>query len=124
MAASQKNFTLYTYTDDNGVDWNIRGELDAVRNAVDGSSAAGANPPFIASKRHSPRKIIYRDASTFRTKTLIFYTAAAYTAIATGTDSLSFPVEGEATAVLYTASKKVPEKNPSATAGPNLADHA
>jgi hypothetical protein len=124
MAASQKNFSLYTYTDDNAVDWNLRGELDAVRNAVDGSSAAGGNPPFIPSRRHQPRKIIYRDASTLRTKTCIFYTAAAFAAITLGTDSLSFPVEGEATAVLYTATKKIAEKNPSATAGGNLPDHA
>jgi hypothetical protein len=124
MAASQKNFTLYTYVDDNAVSWNMRGELDAVRNAVDGSSAAGGNPPFIPSRRHAPRKIVYRDASTFRTKTCIFYTAAAFAAITLGTDSLSFPVEGEATAVLYTATKKIGEKNPAATAGGNLADHA
>ena len=123
MAASQKNFTIFTYTDDNAVDWNMRGELDAVRNAVDGSTAAGGNPPFIPSRRHTPRKIIYQDASTFRTKTLIFYTAAAYAAITLGTDSLSFPVEGEATAVLYVAKKKVGERNPSATPGGNLADH-
>ena len=124
MAASQKNFTLFTYVDDNAVSWNIRGELDAVRNAVDGSAAAGGNPPFIASRRHAPRKIVYRDASTFRTKSLVFYTAAAFAAITVGTDSLSFPVEGLGTAVLYTATKKIGEKNPAATPGGNLADHA
>lgn len=123
MAASQKNFTLFTYTDDNAVNWNIRGELDAVRNAVDGSSASGGNPPFIPTKRHAPRKVVYRDASTFRTKTCIFYTSAAFAAITLGTSSLSFPVEGEATAVLYVADKKIGEKNPAATPGPNLADH-
>jgi hypothetical protein len=123
MAASQKNFQLFTYTDDGAVAWNIRGELDAVRNAVDGSTAAGGHPPFIPSRRHRPRKIIYQDASTFRTKTLIFYTAAAYAAITVGTSALSFPVEGEATAVLYTAKKKIGEVNPSATSGPGLADH-
>ena len=123
MAASQKNFTLYTYTDDNAVDWNIRGELDAIRNAVDGSTAAGGNPPFIPSRRHSPRKVIYQDNSTFRTKTIIVYTPAAFAAITLGTSTLSFPVEGLGTAVLYTAKSKVGEKNPSALAGQNLPDH-
>lgn len=124
MAIEQKNFSLFTYTDDNGVDWNLRGEKEAVRNAVDGSSAAGGNPPFIPSARHSPRYIIYRDGTTFRTKRVIFYTAAAYAAVTTGTDTLTFVIEGSATGVVYTAHKKVAEKNPSATAGPNLAEHA
>ena len=124
MAASQKNFTLFTYVDDNSVSWNIRGELDSVRNAVDGSAVPGGNPPFIPTSRHAPRKIVYKDSSTLRTKTLIFYTAAAFAAITLGTDTLSFPVEGEATAVTYTAAKKIGEKNPDATRGGNLPDHA
>jgi hypothetical protein len=124
MAASQKNFTLFTYVDDGAVNWNIRGELDAVRNAVDGSAAAGGHPPFVPSRRHEPRKIVYRDATTFRTKTLIIYTAAAFAAITVGSSTLSFPVEGETAAVTYTATKKIGERNPSATPGGNLADHA
>lgn len=124
MAASQKNFTLFTYVDDNAVSWNIRGELDSVRNAVDGSAVPGGNPAFIPSRRHQPRKIVYRDPTTLRTKTLIFYTAAAYAAITLGTSTLSFPVEGETAAVTYTASKKIGERNPSADRGGNLADHA
>jgi hypothetical protein len=124
MAASQKNFSLFTYVDDNAVSWNLRGELDSVRNAVDGNAAAGGHPPFIPSRRHSPRKVIYRDSSTFRTKTVVCYTNTAYAAITIGSSTLSFPVEGETAAVVYTATKKIAERNPSATAGPNLADHA
>jgi hypothetical protein len=66
---------------------------------------------------------VYRDASTFRTKTIIVYTAAAFAAITLGTSALSFPVEGLGTSVLYTATKKIGEKNPAATPGSNLADH-
>lgn len=124
MAVEQKNFSLYTYTDDNGVDWNLRGEKEAVRQAVDGSSAAGGNPPFIPTANHSPRYIVYQDPTTFRTKRVIFYTAAAYAAITAGTSTLTFGIEGSATGVVYTAAKKVPEKNPKAVAGPNLAEHA
>lgn len=125
MPASQRNYDLFTYTDDNVLDWNKRGEEDAVRNAVDGSSAPGANPNWgRESSRHSTRKIIYQDPTTFRTKTVIFYTAADYAAINIGSSTLSFPVEGLATAVVYTAVKRVPERQPGAGAARNLADHA
>jgi hypothetical protein len=125
VPASQKNFQLFTYVDDDGVSWDKRGELDAVRNAVDGSTAFGGNPVWAKeSRRNHVRKIIYQDATTFRTKTCIFYTAAAYAAITLGTSSLSFPVEGEATAVLYVAREKISERKPGVGAARNLADHA
>jgi hypothetical protein len=115
---------LFTYTDNDSIDWNKRGELDAVRNAVDGSTAFGGNPTWAReSRRNHVRKIIYQDATTFRTKTLVFYTAAAFDAIVLGTDSLSFPVEGETTAVLYVAREKIPEKKPGVGAARNLSDH-
>jgi hypothetical protein len=125
MPASQPNFQLFTYVDDDGTSWDKRGELDTVRNAVDGSSAFGGNPVWGAeSRRNHVRKIIYQDPTTFRTKTLIFYTAAAYAAITLGTSTLSFPVEGEATAVSYTARQKISERKPGIGAARNLADHA
>jgi hypothetical protein len=125
MAGAAKNFSLYTYVDNSTQSWNIRGEKDAVRNAVDGSAAAGAHPAWGRSTtRKSPRKIVYVDLTTFRTKTVAFYTAAAFAAITLGTSTLSFMIEGEAVAVVYTASKAIPERLPKATAGPNLAEHA
>lgn len=124
MAADQKNFQLYTYVDDNGVSWNKRGELDAARNAVDGNAAFGTNPNWGAeTRRHSVRKIIYQDPTTFRTKRVIFYTAAAYAAVALG-DIIAFHVEGEVAAVNYSAIKKVPERQPAAAGTRQLADHA
>jgi hypothetical protein len=125
MAGAAKNFSLYKYVDATGQNWNLRGEKDAIRNAVDGSAAAGAYPGWGRStRRHSPRKITYVDLTTFRSKTVVFYTAAAFAAITLGTSTLSWMIEGETVAVVYTASKGINERLPKATAGPNLAEHA
>lgn len=124
MAIEQLNFSLYTYVDNNGVSWNKRGEKEGVRQAVDGSAAAGGNPAFIETRRHRVRKIVYQEATTFRTKTVIFYTAAAWAAITLGSSTLTFVIPGTATGIVYTASSKLEEKNPKATAGPNLIEHA
>jgi hypothetical protein len=125
MAADQKNIGLFTYVDDSAVSWNKRGEAEAVRQAVDGSTAFGAHPNWgRETTRHSVRKIIYEDPTTFRSKSVIFYTAAAWNAIALGTDTLAFPIEGEATAVNYTAVKRVSERQPRAAPPHQLADHA
>ncbi len=126
MVAAQKNFKLFGYLDDGSQFWNLRGEDDAVRHVVDGSVAAGAYPGWGRStRRHSPRKITYIDLTTFRKKDVVFYTPTAWSAVTLLTDTLSFMVEGEATAVVYTASKRVPERLPSATAsGAQLIDHA
>ncbi len=125
MAAEQKNFGLFTYLDGGGQSWNKRGELDAIRNAVDGSTAAGANPPFgRESPRHRTRKAIYQDPTTFRTKTIIIYTPTAEAALTIGTSTLSFKVEGNTAAVVYTLAAIVPERRPGAGAPRNLADHA
>lgn len=124
MAADQKNFNLFTYVDDNGVSWNKRGEVDAARNAVDGNSAFGNHPNWgRESHRHSVRKIVYTDSTTFRSKVAIFYTAAAYAAVALG-DVIAVHVEGETATVNYAASKKIPERQPGQIAARQLADHA
>lgn len=125
MAADQKNMSLFTYVDGSGQSWNKRGELDAVRNAVDGHAAAGAHPAWGRdTTRKSVRKIKYVDLTTGRTKSVVMYTAAAAAAVVLGTDVLAFHVEGETATVNYTASKLIPERLPAATAGGNLLDHA
>jgi hypothetical protein len=123
MAADQKNFQNYTYTDDNGVTWTKRGEMEAVRQAVDGNAAAAGHPTWRDSPRMKARRIIYTDSTTFRTKSVLFYTAAAFSAVALG-DIIAFPVEGETTSVNYAATKKQAEKQPSRGASRQLADHA
>jgi len=123
-ATGQKNFQLYTYVDDAGQSWNKRGEVDGARGAVDGHAAFGAHPNWgTETRRHSVRKIIYQDATTFRTKRVIFYTAAAYAAVALG-DVIAFTIESEVAAVNYAAIKKVPERQPAAAAARQLAEHA
>jgi hypothetical protein len=124
MVAMQKNFQLFTYVDDDGTSWNKRGEDNAVLNAVNGSSAFGANPVWEDSGRRRARSITYRDATTFRTRKVIFYTAAAFAAIAVGTDTLALMVEGNVGAATYTAYKKNAEKSPSVGSARQLADHA
>lgn len=125
MVAQQKNFQLFTYLDDNAVNWNKRGELDAIRNAVDGSAAFGAHPNWgRETRRHATRKVIYQDGTTFRTKTVLVYTPTAFAAITVGTSTLSFMVEGETVAVVYTAIRKIAEKQPAAAGSRQLADHA
>lgn len=124
MPAAQKNFQLYTYVDNNGVSWNKRGEEDDLRSAVDGSSAFGTHPNWgRETRRHSTRKIVYQDATTFRTKTVIFYTAAAYAAVALG-DIIAFPVEAEVASVNYAAIRKIGERQPAQAGARQLADHA
>jgi hypothetical protein len=125
MAVEQKNFQLFSYTDDNAQVWNKRGESDATRAAVDGSTAFGAHPSWgRESRRHSVRKIIYQDGTTFRTKTVVFYTPTAFAAVTIGTSTLTWTIEGEVAGVVYTARKKIPERQPSAGAARQLAQHA
>jgi hypothetical protein len=125
MAADQKNFGLFTYVDDNGLSWNKRGEIDAARNAVDGSTAFGGNPAWGAeSARHRVRKGVYVDDTTFRSKTIILYTLAAAAALTPGTSTLAFHVEGETGTVTYTYAGLIPERQPKAKASRNLIDHA
>lgn len=123
MAADQKNFQNFLYTDDNGTDWTKRGEAEPARAAVDGSAAQTGAPTWIDSPRMAVRHIIYEDPTTFRTKRVIFYTGAAFGVVALG-DIIAFPVEGEATSVNYAAVKKVAEKQPSRKNARQLADHA
>lgn len=124
MAVEQRNFSLFTYTDNDAIDWNKRGEKEAVRNAVDGSSAAGANQLWRDGARQSSRKIVYQDPTTFRTKTVIFYTAAAFEAITLQSSTLTFVIEGSATGVVYTAVAKVGERKPGARFPRSLPEHA
>jgi hypothetical protein len=125
MAAEQKNFSLFTYVDDTTQAWNKRGELDAIRNAVDGSSAFGAHPNWgKETARHRTRKAVYQDPTTFRTKTCIIYTLAAFSALTVGSDTLAFKVEGNAGAVTYTLAALIGETPHTAFTPRNLNDHA
>ena len=122
-AVGQKNFQNFLYVDDNGVDWTKRGEDQGVRVAVDGSAAHNGSPTWRDSPRMRARHVIFQDATTFRTKRLIIYTAAAFAAITLG-QVVSFPIEGEVTSIDYAATQKVAERQPSRGAARQVADHA
>lgn len=120
MPRNQKNFTFFTYVDDDGVSWNKRGESGGAGDAVDGHAAADpANPVWEERPNNTVRKIIYMDGTTGRTVHLIFYTAAAYAAVARG-DIVSVAVAGSATNVNYAAVQKIPERKRGA---PNFSRH-
>jgi hypothetical protein len=122
MARNQKNFDNFLYVDDNGVSWTKRGESGGDATAVDGHATGTGAPMWIDSSRMKARRIVYQDPTTFRTVSPIFYTAAAYAAVALGTDVLAVQVEGLATTVNYTANKKQAEKQPARGPSRKLAD--
>lgn len=121
MARNQKNFDNLLYIDDNAVHWTKRGEVGGDAAAVDGHAAGDGSPTWIDTPRMRVRRVIYQDATTFRTVNPIIYTAAAYAAIALGA-TLAVQVEGLATTVNYLAVKKVPEKQPARGVSRKLAD--
>lgn len=121
MARNQKNFENFLYVDDNGVSWTKRGEIGGDATAVDGHAAGTGAPTWIDSARMRVRRIVYQDPTTFRTVDPIFYTAAAFAAVALGA-VLAVQVEGLATTVNYVAVKKVAEKQPSRGTSRKLAD--
>lgn len=123
MAAEQRNFQNYLYTDDDAVDWTKRGEQDAVRGAVDGHADSTGAPVWQDSARRKARHVIAQDPTTFRTKRIIIYTPTAFAAIAKG-DVLAFHVEGNTATVNYSVIAKIAEKQPGTGTARQLADHA
>lgn len=109
MARNQKNFSFFTYVDDNGTSWNLRGESGGAASAVDGNTASvGTQKVWERTKKNQPRRIMYQDSVTGRTVLPVFYTAAAYAAVALG-DIIAVQVTGLATTVNYAAIRKLPE---------------
>lgn len=121
MARNQKNFENFLYVDDNGVSWTKRGEIGGDATAVDGHATGTGAPTWIDGPHMRVRRIVYQDPTTFRTVTPIFYTAAAFAAVALG-NIVAVQVEGLATTVNYSAVKKIAEKQPSRGTSRKLAD--
>jgi len=121
MARNQKNFDNFLYVDDNGVSWTKRGESGGSATAVDGHATGTGAPTWIDSSRMRARRIIYQDPTTFRVVDPLFYTAAAFAAVAIGA-TLAVTVPGLSTTVNYNAIKKVPEKQPARGVSRKLAD--
>lgn len=125
MAADQRNFNYSQYESDDGTTYCIKADQAWISNAASGSAACAGNPPYgRATSRRSPRKIILRDPTTFRTQTLPVFTTAAFAALTVGTFTTAVAVPGETATVTYTSVKKVAEKVPSTVIGRQDPDHA
>ena len=124
MPAIQPNFNYFTYESDDGTSYNLRADVTWAAYASTGLAARTSGAPrYIKSKSQSPRMFIYRDATTFRTRSGPVGTATAYAAASLG-DTISVAVQGEATAVTYDLVKKVPENVPTTIVGRQNPDHA
>lgn len=122
MAVNEKNFNWFKYVDDSGNNWNVKGEDGGPGTGIDGHATDYTLPSFgrNTTRRHV-RYCIWSDPATFRTVKTIIYTAAAFAAIAPG-DTVNVSVAGGATAVPYTLSAKVGEKQPIPHAARQLAE--
>lgn len=123
MAADQRNFKWYRYVDDSARNWAIRADSNWGDNTDSGLATFNVDdPPFgPQSKRHHPRKAVYRDSTTFRVVVLVMGTAAAYAA---APSTVAIHVPGETATVTYSLVDKVPEKLQLPQTSRNLADHA
>lgn len=123
MAAVQRNFKWYQYTDNKARTWAIRADSEMGDNAAFGLGAfSAADPPFgPQSRRHQPRRAVYQDPTTFRTRVVVVGTSAAEAALPA---TLSVSVPGETAAVTYNLAGSLPEKLQTAKASRNLIDHA
>jgi hypothetical protein len=121
MPAGQPNRAWFTYVDDSGTHWNKMGKQEAYCQAIDGSAApvAGQEDYPRASRRRHAREAVFQDPVTFRTSRCIIYTAAAFTALTSGT-TISVPVQGDATSITYALANKIPDKVPIASASRHL----
>lgn len=124
MPALDLNWDYYTYESDDGTTYNIRASVEWAAVAAHGLAArTNGAPRLIASRQQRPRQVIYRDATTGRSKSGPVGTAAAYAAIDIG-DTAAFGVRGLAAAVTFTAVKKSGERVPTTIVGTQLVDHA
>ena len=122
-SVGQKNFKNFLYIDDNAVHWTKRGEDEGVRAAIDGNAAAAGDPMWFDRPRMRARHVLLQDPTTFRTKRVIIYTAAAFAAITIG-QVVDFQIEGDATSVAYDVVAKIGEKQGRRITGQQLGDHA
>lgn len=124
MPADQLNWNYYTYVSDDGTTYNLRANEQWVAAVATGLAAATVGAPrYISSSQKAPRHVIYRDSTTFRTRSGPIGTAAAFAALNLGATA-NFAVPGLATTVAYTLVKKVGEKVPVTVVGRQDTDHA
>lgn len=124
MPGVQRNFDFFSYDSDDATSYCLKADEDWGNNADSGGTACAGEPAYgRATTRRSPRYVIYRDPTTFRTFKGVVFTPAAYAALSVG-DTLAVTYPGSATPQNYGLVKKVPERIPSTVVGRQLADHA
>ena len=127
MTATQRNFNYSQYLSDDGTTYCLKASQEWISAAGNpgGSAACSANPAYgRATRRRAPRKVIFREPTTFRTVTVPVFTPTAYSAIDVGSTTLAVFIPGETGSVTYTAVKKIPERIPSTVVGRQDPDHA
>jgi len=124
MPLVQPNFDYFTYESADGVDYNIRAGKEWGAITEHGLAArVSGQPRYITSGSRQPRKVIYKDLTTGRSKSGPVGTSAAFDALTIG-DTHDFPVPDQTADVTYTLVAKVGEKVPGSVIQSFLADHA
>ena len=105
----QPNRSWFRYVDDAGRNWGIQADTTWGGTAASGLAAFNsADPPFGPnSRKHHPRKVVYRDPATFRARILPVGTAAASAALPA---TLAVLIQGQVATVTYNLSARIPEK--------------
>jgi hypothetical protein len=112
VTTAAPNRTYYHYVDEQGINWNVPGDTVWGAAAASGGSAAGAYPAWGRNtKRRHVRYAVFQDPTSFRTRKMIVYTAAAFTAL-TSASTLAVQLVGASTPVTYKLIAKIPEKQP------------
>jgi hypothetical protein len=123
MASNEKNFKFFTYVDNDGTSWNLRGESLGAFSAVDGHTPADvAQPLWHRTKRNQPRRVVAQEANTGRIVVGVVYDTASFAAIAKG-DVIAVQLPGLATTTNFLVTRKLDEKQQGTPAfSHNLAD--
>ncbi|HLZ25661.1 MAG TPA: hypothetical protein VKQ30_26345 [Ktedonobacterales bacterium] len=118
VTTSARLFNYFLYNSDDGSTYNLKSDQAWGQAAASGGAAATATRSYgRASRRRAPRKVVFRDAGSFRTFTAPVFTTAAYNALVIGTTTLTRFLPGASTGVTYTCIKKIPEKLPTSVIG-------
>lgn len=121
--AQQRNFKWYRYTDNKSRTWSIRADAETGDNASFGMGTFDvADPPFgPQSRRHVPRRVVYQDSTTGRSRVVVVGTPAA---LAAAPLTLAVSIAGDGTPVTYNLAGDLPEKLQTPKTGTHLIDHA
>jgi hypothetical protein len=124
MPLVQPNFGYFTYESGEGLSYNIRASSEWAAITEHGLAARVTGQPRYTSggSRH-PRKAIYKDLTTGRSKSGPVGTSDAFDALTIG-DTHDFPVPDQTADVTYTLVAKTGEKIPGSVIQSSLPDHA